>query len=78
MLLKNHVQHTVKALENLDINKNVKSEIIVGSTVNDLCEFTNEGQTFLNSKQVVHSIFGIKEKVFGASAIYQSHFGNLA
>lgn len=78
MLLSHHKSHTEHALNNVGMDMTKKKEIVIGSFVNDLCEFTNEGQIFIPSKDVAHSLFGNKKKVFGSIAIYQSHFGNLA
>lgn len=78
MLLSHHRSHTEYALNRVELEDDKKAEILKGAYANDLCEFTNEGEFFIPSKDVVHSLFGTKEKKFGFSAIYQSHFGNLA
>jgi hypothetical protein len=78
MLLSHHRSHTEYALNNIEIDPEKKKEIIKGAFANDLCEFTNEGEIFIPSKDVIHSLFESKPKVFGSIAIYQSHFGNLA
>ncbi len=77
MLLPNHKGYTEEALRNVDIGTDIKNQIIVGSTANDLCEFTNEMQSLIHSKDVMDGLVGSKEKAFGFSAIYQSHFGDL-
>jgi hypothetical protein len=71
MLLRLHVRHTQNALKNVGIEPDKIEEIIIGSTANDLCEITNEGQIFIPRFKIPHSILG-------SIAFIQSHFGNLA
>lgn len=78
MLLKYHKDYTIEVLNKLSIPNKIGEEILIGSTANDLCEFTNEAQLFIWNKKVLHKLFGAKKKVLGASALWQSHFGNLA
>ena len=78
MILSLHKSYTQNAVAEFGVDKNIGNEIIIGSLANDLCEFTNEGHNFIKTKDAVFDIFGMKEKIFGSIAIYQSHFGNLA
>lgn len=77
MLLSHHRSHTEYALNNIEMEPEKQKEIVKGSFVNDLCEFTNEGEIIIPSKDVIHRLFESKPRVFGSIAIYQSHFGNL-
>lgn len=78
MLLKLHREYTKQILEGLIDDSFIKEQIEIGSIANDCCELTDEGQTFIRSKNDIFRLFGLKRRVFGNSAIYQSHFGNLA
>lgn len=78
MLLKYHVKYSKAVIGGLNIDSVIREQVRIGATANDLCEFTNEGQIFLPSKDAIYGLVGSREKVFENSAIYQSHFGNLA
>jgi len=78
MLLEYHVKYSIAVIGGLNIDSVIRKQVKIGATVNDLCEFTNEGQIFIPSKDAIYDLLGSREKVFGNSAIYQSNFGNLA
>jgi len=72
MLVEKHKEYTKEATKNLELRKNKKVEIIKGSTVNDLAEFTDTfGGAFPLSSQG-----NSKYRFFHNSVLYRSHFGN--
>jgi hypothetical protein len=77
MLLDHHETYSKAVIDGLDIDRAIKEQVKIGAIANDLCEFTNEGYLFLRSKDAIYKLLGLKEKVFGDTAIYQSHFGRL-
>ena len=78
MLLSHHKGHTEEALKSSNMSTEAAKQVAIGCTANDLCEFTNEGQMFITSKDVAYRTFGTRAAIFGSIAIYQSHFGDLA
>lgn len=78
MLLEHHVNYSLKVIDGLNVHGEIREQIKIGATSNDLCEFTNEGQIFIPSKDKIYDSVGTRKSVFENSAIYQSHFGNLA
>ena len=77
MLLDYHEKYSGAVIDGLNVDVAIKEQVKIGALANDLCEFTNEGQIFLRSKDAIYNLLGLKEKVFGNIAIYQSHFGRL-
>jgi hypothetical protein len=77
MLLDYHEKYSSAVIDALNVDRAIKEQVKIGAIANDLCEFTNEGYLFLRSKDAIYSLLGFKEKVFGNTAIYQSHFGRL-
>jgi hypothetical protein len=78
MLLEHHVTYSLTVVDELNLQGKMREQIKIGATVNDLCEFTNEGQIFFPSKDAIHKSVGTRRGIFDNSALYQSHFGNLA
>ena len=78
MLLSHHKGYTEGALISSGISNGAAEQVVIGCTANDLCEFTNEGQFFIPSKDDAYRLFGTKKSTFDSLAFYQSHFGNLA
>ncbi len=78
MLLEHHVTYSLAAIDELNLQGEMREQIKIGATVNDLCEFTNEGQVFFPSKDLIHKSVGTRRGIFDNSALYQSHFGKLA
>jgi hypothetical protein len=78
MLLKHHVNYSIPVIGGLIADSLIKEQVKIGATANDLCEFTNEGQILVPSKEAAFDLFGSRERVFGNLAVYQSNFGNLA
>lgn len=75
MLLENHKLYLDEALKGVAFNDEEKKEIRLGVIANDLCEFTEEGGMFFSCKSVLKQK---KNIIADNSALYQSHFGNLA
>ncbi len=78
MLLQYHRDYASEALREIKMPKKIREEILTGVSANDLCEFTNEGQAVISGKDRITNLFGFRKKILGHSAIWQSHFGNLA
>lgn len=78
MLLTHHVEYSKAVIGRLNIDSLKGEQVIIGATVNDLCEFTNEYQILLPSKDAMYGLASSKGEGFENYAFYQSNFGNLA
>lgn len=78
MLLELHVDYSLTVIDEVKVKGDIREQIKIGATSNDLCEFTSEGQIFFPSKKKIYDSVGTRKSIFDNSAIYQSHFGNLA
>lgn len=72
MLLERHAAYSAACLDALKIKGNIREQICIGATSNDLCEFTNEYQIFVKPPQPR------TRGLFDGFALYQSHYGRLA
>jgi len=76
MLISYHEQNTHNILEEVVASESQKNEILNGSLVNDLCEFTNEYRLIMKFRDFFSrkSERGLRDH----SSFYQSHWGKLS
>lgn len=76
MLISHHEKNTINVLKQIVASKVQKNEILNGSLVNDLCEFTNEYRLIMKIRDFLtrRSEKGLRD----SSSFYQSHWGKLS
>ena len=86
MLLGYHKSWTENALHHTSINANMKREVSIGCTANDLCELTNENFLYILVKDIAatevdlssSAAYDSKDDVYQTFGLMPFLFGNLA